>query len=87
MSRNEAPGTAKKGLFRIVFSRTGIILLLLLLQIWLFAWSSIYLEEYLFQTDWVELSVNVNTPKELELARSYFDSGPCRVPGGTSTQV
>ena len=47
MSRNEAPGTAKKGLFRIVFSRTGIILLLLLLQIWLFAWSSIYLEEYL----------------------------------------
>ena len=46
-----------------------------------------YLEEYLFQTDWVELSVNVNTPKELELARSYFDSGPCRVPGGTSTQV
>ena len=47
MSKNEAPGTAKKGLFRIVFSRTGIILLLLLLQIWLFAWSSIYLEEYL----------------------------------------
>ena len=47
MSRNEAPGTAKKGLFRIVFSRTGIILLLLLLQIWLFAWSSTYLEAYL----------------------------------------
>ena len=47
MNKNETPGTAKKGLFRIVFSRTGIILLLLLLQIWLFAWSSIYLEEYL----------------------------------------
>ena len=30
MSRNEAPGTAKKGLFRIVFSRTGVILLLIL---------------------------------------------------------
>lgn len=31
-----------------------------------------YLEEYLFETNWVELSVNVNTPKELDLARSYF---------------
>ena len=31
-----------------------------------------YLEEYLFQTDWVELSVNVNTQRELDLARSYF---------------
>lgn len=31
-----------------------------------------YLEEYLFQTNWVELSVNVNTPRELELARAYF---------------
>ena len=31
-----------------------------------------YLEEYLFETDWVELSVNVNTLDELELARSYF---------------
>lgn len=38
-----------------------------------------YLEEYLFQTNWVELSVNVNTLKELELARSYFsDSAPDR---------
>ena len=25
MNKNEAPGTAKKGLFRVVFSRTGII--------------------------------------------------------------
>lgn len=32
-----------------------------------------FLEEYLFETNWVELSVNVNTPRELELARSYFD--------------
>lgn len=31
-----------------------------------------YLEEYLFQTNWVELSVNMNTPMELDLARSYF---------------
>lgn len=31
-----------------------------------------YLEEYLFETNWVELSVNMNTPKELDLARSYF---------------
>ncbi len=31
-----------------------------------------YLEEYLFETNWVELSVNVNTPRELELARRYF---------------
>lgn len=31
-----------------------------------------YLEEYLFETNWVELSVNVNTPTELDLARSYF---------------
>lgn len=31
-----------------------------------------YLEEYLFETNWVELSVNVNTPRELNLARSYF---------------
>lgn len=31
-----------------------------------------YLEEYLFETDWVELAVNVNTPRELMLARSYF---------------
>ena len=31
-----------------------------------------YLEEYLFQTNWVELSVNMNTPRELDLARSYF---------------
>ncbi|MGN0098794.1 MAG: NTP transferase domain-containing protein [Candidatus Methanomethylophilaceae archaeon] len=31
-----------------------------------------YLEEYLFETNWAELAVNMNTPKELDLARSYF---------------
>lgn len=49
-----------------------------------------YLEEYLFETNWVELSVNVNTQKELELARSYFvrppgtvDYGPAGLPRGS----
>lgn len=40
-----------------------------------------YLEEYLFETNWVELSVNVNTQKELELARSYFVRPPGAVGG------
>lgn len=31
-----------------------------------------YLKEYLFETDWIELSINVNTPKELDIARKYF---------------
>ena len=31
-----------------------------------------YLEEYLFETNWPELAVNMNTPKELDIARSYF---------------
>lgn len=31
-----------------------------------------YLEEYLFDTNWPELAVNVNTPRELDLARSFF---------------
>lgn len=31
-----------------------------------------YLGEYLFETNWPELAVNVNTPKELDLARSFF---------------
>ena len=31
-----------------------------------------YLEEYLFETNWPELAVNMNTPKELDLARYYF---------------
>ncbi|MBR2254251.1 MAG: NTP transferase domain-containing protein [Candidatus Methanomethylophilaceae archaeon] len=31
-----------------------------------------YLDETLFKTSWVELSVNVNTPMELNLARSFF---------------
>ena len=37
-----------------------------------------YLEEYLFETNWVELSVNMNTPSELSLARSFFKEWkPC----------
>lgn len=39
-------GTAKKGLFRIVFSRTGIILLLILIQIGVFVTTTYYLEAY-----------------------------------------
>ncbi len=31
-----------------------------------------YLDEILFETNWPELAVNVNTPKELDLARSFF---------------
>ena len=30
-----------------------------------------YLSETLYETNWLELSVNVNTPLELDLARSY----------------
>lgn len=46
MKKKEAPKTAKKGLFRIVFSRTGIILLLILMQLGIFVATSMYLEEY-----------------------------------------
>ena len=45
--QNEAPGTAKKGLFRIIFSRMGIIFLLLMLQIGVFIGTTIYLTEYM----------------------------------------
>ncbi len=31
-----------------------------------------YLAETLFETNWLELSVNVNTQRELNLARSYY---------------
>ena len=46
-----------------------------------------YLEEYLFQTDWVELSVNVNTPRELELARSYFQDSSSVISHGLRDDV
>lgn len=46
MSKNDAPSTAKKGLFRIVFSRTGIMLLLILLQLGLFLGTPYYMGEY-----------------------------------------
>lgn len=47
MKKNEAPGTAKKGLFRIVFSRTGIILLLILVQLFWLLRIPYYLGTYL----------------------------------------
>ena len=47
MHKSETPGTAKRGLFRIVFSRTGIILLLILLQIVLFMNIPTYLGEHM----------------------------------------
>lgn len=47
MNKYEATGTAKKGLFRIIFSRTGIILLLVLAQFGLMVSSVYYLREYL----------------------------------------
>lgn len=46
MSKNQTAGTAKKGLFRIIFSRTGIILLLLLLQILFFVEFIFRVEAY-----------------------------------------
>lgn len=47
MHKDKTPGAAKKGLFRIIFSRTGIILLLILLQLGIFAGTFYYLEEYI----------------------------------------
>lgn len=47
MNKNQASGTAKKGLFRIIFSRTGIILLMLLIQLGSIAGSIHYLQAYL----------------------------------------
>ncbi len=47
MSKNGTPGTAKKGIFRIIFSRTGIILILILLQLGLYIWGVGYLREYM----------------------------------------
>jgi len=32
-----------------------------------------YLAETLFETNWLELSVNVNTQRELNLARSFYN--------------
>ena len=42
----QVPEKAKKGLFRIIFSRTGIILLLILMQIGLVVGTTYYLEAY-----------------------------------------
>lgn len=46
MKKNDVSGTAKKGLFRIIFSRTGIILLLILIQMGIFVATTFYLEAY-----------------------------------------
>lgn len=46
MKRYEPKASAKKGLFRIIFSRTGIMLLLILLQIGFFISTTFYLEAY-----------------------------------------
>lgn len=47
MKKKEVPRKAKKGLFRIIFSRTGIILLLILLQFGLVVGLPYYLGEYM----------------------------------------
>lgn len=47
MSNNKKTSNAKSGVFRVVFSRTGIILLLILLQIGLFFSIFYYLKEYM----------------------------------------
>ena len=47
MNQQPQTSTAKKGLFRIVFSRTGIILLLLAAQIALMFGTIYYLHEYI----------------------------------------
>lgn len=47
MNQIQAPATAKKGLFRIIFSRTGIVLLLLLIQLGIMVGSIHYLQAYL----------------------------------------
>lgn len=46
MNENETKQTAKKGLFRIVFSRAGIFTLLILLQLGIFVAVDFYLQEY-----------------------------------------
>lgn len=47
MSSRKAAKTAKKGLFRIVFSRTGIFLILILIQLGVFIGTTFYLQEYM----------------------------------------
>lgn len=46
MKKHEPKKTAKKGLFRIVFSRTGIMLLLILMQIGVFSMTTFRLQAY-----------------------------------------
>lgn len=46
MKKHEPKKTAKKGLFRIVFSRSGIMLLLILMQIGVFTITTSRLQAY-----------------------------------------
>ena len=46
MGRVKGPGTAKKSLFRIIFSRTGIFLVLILIQVLFFIGTTFHLREY-----------------------------------------
>ena len=48
MSRRDAPGSAKRGLFRIIFSRTGIFLILVMIQFLVFISTTFHLREYTF---------------------------------------
>lgn len=43
---NQAANKAKKGLFRIIFSRAGIFVILILLQLLIFVGTTFYLQEY-----------------------------------------
>ena len=48
MSRREASGSAKRGLFRIIFSRSGIFLMMVLMQFGVFVATTFHLREYTF---------------------------------------
>ena len=48
MSKKEAPGTAKRGLFRIIFSRAGIFLILVLIQFGVFIATTFHLRASTF---------------------------------------
>ena len=47
MGTRKAAKTAKKGLFRIIFSRAGIFLILVLMQLGIFVVTTFYMQEYM----------------------------------------
>lgn len=59
MRKNDVSRTAKKGLFRIVFSRTGIIFLLILIQFGMFLTTTYYLEAYSRYIYWILRVISV----------------------------